>query len=233
MKEHPIIFGTESVRAILDGRKTQTRRVLKPQPSRRFDRVCPIYGDPKTVQIALDFYNSQNRLDHAYLRRIFPYGKPGDRLWVRETWMPDAPQDATWADVEFYGCERAPLGWIPEHYRKSEYCLYRADYQNGVLIGWRPSVFMPRWASRITLEITSVTIERLQSISQADAAAEGWPGGDMARKTIEALNDSASGLQAVEWYIQLWDTINAKRSYAWETNPWVWVMAFKVVEVGG
>ena len=69
--------------------------------------------------------------------------------------------------------------------------------------------------------------------SQADAAAEGWPGGDMARKTIEALNDSASGLQAIEWYIQLWDTINAKRGYAWETNPWVWVMAFKVVEVGG
>lgn len=148
MKERPILFSGPMVRAILEGRKTMTRRVVK---------GCP--GSVVWNQIVLSRYGGW--CDEHGRRVTCPYGKPGDRLWVRETWMPDAPQDGTWADVEFYGCGMRPLSHIPRKYRKAEHCLYRATYQKS-LNGWKPSIHMPRWASRITLEVVSVRVERLQ-----------------------------------------------------------------------
>jgi hypothetical protein len=166
------------VRAILDGRKTQTRRVIKPQP-----------GDIHRDLLRINYH--------------CPYGQPGDHLWVRETWSP-------WADE---ATKQAARGKDP--------VLYRADYRKGcsaLEIGgdynWKSSIYMPRWASRITLEIIGVHVERIQDISVNDCMAEGIP-----------IN--ISGMNIVYFFRDLWDSINKKRGYGWDTNPYVWVIEFK------
>lgn len=102
-----------------------------------------------------------------------PYGQPGDRLWVRETWMPDAPRDGSWDDIGFFGCKGSPLSMIPERFRKPNHCLFRASWEGTPMAGWKPSIHMPRWASRLTLGINAVRVERLHHISEGDAIAEG------------------------------------------------------------
>ena len=136
-KERPILCSAPDVMAILDGRKTQTRRIMKPQPNRTWpDEVTPHWS-----------VGGNRTLPGASNPLRCPYGVPGDRLWVREAWrLPDG----------------APKGWVD----------YRADdTRDG--FKWKPSIHMPRWASRITLEVTDVRVERLQDISEADAMAEG------------------------------------------------------------
>lgn len=157
MSEKPILFSGEMVRAILDGRKTQTRRILKP-------------GTLKPNVRALRFENC----DAAELLQTHrcPYGAPGDRLWVREASLPDPPLNGWSGDFQWDGCGRAWAG-VPKRYRKPEHVLYRATWKGGDL-KWKPSIHMPRWASRITLEIVSVRVERVQEISEADAIAEGF-----------------------------------------------------------
>lgn len=190
--ERPILFSAPMVRAILEGRKTQTRRIVKPQPSPSSD----------TAFIGLD---GIWRFSHPTLRGPVsheaddvrcPYGQPGDRLWVREAWAfhPD----------------------FPESTRRA---IYRADagVENDVP-RWRPSIHMPRWASRILLEITAVRVERLQDISETDAQAEG---------VANSLH-LRGGRLARENFAHLWWTINGDGS--WEANPWVWVVEFKRVE---
>jgi hypothetical protein len=186
MKERPILFSGPMVQAILDGRKTQTRRVVKPQPEYweqtggyhyPLDKK-PYRGAPVGRVRSIDEYRC-------------PYGQPGDRLWVRETWH------------QYAGGE----------------VIYRADYgpesyQAGAK-GWRPSIFMPRWASRITLEITGVRVERVQDISADDARAEGVSAPDVLPRSKFAT---------------LWDSINAKRGYGWDMNPWCWCVEFKAVQ---
>ena len=176
MKERPIIFSGEMVRAILDGRKTQTRRVIKPQPLR----------------------------DYAELRSRCPHGVPGDRLWVRETHGFLAEQVLYRADV--------PSDF--EEYKKTAF--WRVEK-------WRPSIHMPRWASRITLEITGVRVELVQRIGLGDITAEGIQA-DLGPAAHSTINDSYVR------FIELWDSINAKRGYGWDTNPWVWVLEFKQKE---
>jgi len=172
MKERPILFSTEMVKAILDGRKTMTRRVVK---------------DP---------------YKYITIPRPSPYGRVGDRLWVRETFVIDADG-------------------MPD---------YRADCDSGV-IAWRPSIFMPRKLSRITLEITSVRVERLQEITEEDAIKEGaGPGHILCSPTIfnpetETPKDYRTG------FSYLWDAINRK-TYPWESNPWVWVISFRLTGEG-
>jgi hypothetical protein len=150
-KERPILFSAPMVRAILDGTKTQTRRIMKTAECK--------------------------------------YGKSGDRLWVRETW-----QEVSWP----------PTG--PRF-------VYKAD-GDASPDRWRPSIHMPRWASRITLEVESVRVERLQECSEADAKAEG----------CSPLGDDTSQAYRLG-YMHLWGQINGPGS--WEANPWVWVITFK------
>ncbi|MFU4979606.1 hypothetical protein ACM7YR_06625 [Pseudomonas aeruginosa] len=203
MKERPILFSGPMVRAILEGRKTVTRRVMKPQPDFLGSMV-----DPNTPFKTLDA--------GLHARITCPYGEPGDRLWVREAWAADAQVDAI----------------APRDLSQGEPIWYPADFsvrQTGCSMiskgRGRPSIHMPRWASRILLEITAVRIERLQDISEKQALAEGvelegegvcWAG------AAGTASDSP-----VESFRLLWELINGAGS--WNTNPWVWVVEFKRV----
>jgi len=194
----PILFSGEMVKAILDGRKTQTRRVIKPQPP---------YGIGLDFDPEDEYAYYYTRGDVGELRTIRnPYGQPADLLWVREQWK------ATGLFADMKPSKTSACGRF----------AYRADsvtLERDVSILWRPSIHMPRWASRITLEVTAVRVERVGEISLEDAAAEGDP-----RPLSASENDS------VTWFQHLWDSINAKRGYSWDSNPWVWVVEFKRVE---
>lgn len=194
MKERPILFSSAMVLAILANTKTQTRRAIKPQPT-HFNpvgvprRVVPDGGPSDMIRC--------------------PYGQPGDRLWVRETFAP-----------------RTLGAWsvLDQHMKP----LYRADADRPEWKRiWRPSIHMPRWASRITLEITGVRVGRLQDISEADARSEGctqnhngyfWGGPHQ----TGGMKQMATALQA---YQDLWESINGPGS--WDANPWVWVLEFR------
>lgn len=142
-----------------------------------------------------------------------PYGGAGDRLWVRETW-------ATVQELD----KLAASSFKPfEDWRKPE-ILYAADTREKLNKWgkWRPSIFMPRWASRITLEITSVKVERVRDISEEDAEAEGIA-------FMRDIPDADETLSAKVLFEILWDSINSKRGYGWDANPWVWVVSFKKV----
>ena len=181
MKERPILFSGPMIRALLDGRKTQTRRIVKPQPT---EQVYQIYH---SANFAPSDPLDQDVPDFA--REIHcPYGAPGDQLWVRETWAEDGIGYTYRATNETW----------PHH--------------------WAPSIFMPRAASRIQLEIVDVRVERVQDITTADACAEGVPG----------CRDDLSNVHAVEFFKALWDQINGARpGYSWANNPWVWCLTFK------
>lgn len=182
------------VRAILDGTKTQTRRVVKPQP---YEPLC---GNEFPAVCKSDFWAEEHvgkwiwPTEESEFFGFSPYGQPGEKLWVRETFCDD------WKDTRGI--------------------VYRAD---GGIDGemadagcnWRPSIFMPRAASRITLEVTGVRLERLQDISVADAIAEGVPRGGP---------ENPDGIEQRE-YRALWEQINGLGS--WDANPWVWVIEFR------
>ena len=205
MKERPILFSGEMVRAILDGRKTQTRRVIKPQPM-KLDTAQWFPGPPG------DKRNAKHYANESHLRKglpidFCPYGIPGDRLWVRETWRTDK------------------LGEGEYPVRKGQWIECRAtpDIPPPTYPGrWRASIHMPRWASRIDLEITDIRVERVQEISPQDVCREGIrptiPGG------FEIDECDWIGAQQFK---PLWDSINAKRGYGWDMNPWVWVISFR------
>ncbi|MEQ5208691.1 hypothetical protein [Proteus sp. fly-1067] len=211
MKERGIIFNAEMVRAILDGRKTQTRRIVK--------NVMPDNGIWLKKPTKTRSGTTTHVLD-APKHNLCPLGKIGDRLWVRETWMPDAPRDGTWGDVEFYGCKNSQLSMIPQCYCTPEHCIYRASWDGAEMIGWTPSIHMPRWASRITLEITDVRVERLNDISNDDAKSEGCWYGRGGGVPDKALTPS-------DQFPTLWEEIYGAES--WLSNPWVWVIEFKKV----
>ena len=207
MKERPILFSAPMVRAILDGRKTMTRRVIKKQPLDILPMNVP------NQWCALDEWGEDGNKGSI---RACRFGVPGDQLWVRETF----------GIFDRAGNERAiaykadgddgPATWVEvpkDKYFKDDY--FPADER------WRPSIHMPRWASRITLEITEVRVERLQEISVEDCQREG-------------ISDSAMGGKVQEGYVpqtafsDLWDSINGKRA-PWASNPWVWALTFKRV----
>lgn len=199
-KERPILFSGAMVRAILEGRKTQTRRVVK-ESHYIHSRYTP---DGEGALLAYDTYRC-------------PQGLPGDRLWVRETWQHDnhpfGPYDADC--MVFYRADYLddPLG--PDLERSAD----------GIRRQWRPSIHMPRTASRLVLEITSVRGERLNDCSEADAIAEGAP---PSHPSIDAISRQFGFKDfSRSWFAQLWDSINGKG--AWATNPLVWVIEFRVV----
>lgn len=202
--DHPILFSGPMVRAILEGRKTQTRRVIKPQPphwtwnDHSFDDRC--------INVAM-----VDDRDGYYV--ISRYGKPGNRLWVRETFR----------ELIDLG---APLGSSGNYYE------YKADdlpnYNPDVK--WKPSIHMPRKASRITLEIVSVRVELLQAITPEDVRAEGIKesGEGYWLAPLAGTPDYPWG-HAQEAYAALWNSINDDRGFGWDSNPWVWVVEFKQV----
>lgn len=204
MKERPILFSGPLLPAILEGRKTQTRRgAVK---TSRPDVVAPVDFD--AVECALEIENKQTGIR---CWKPCPYGKPGDRLWVRETWQHS----------------NHPLG----PYDESCSVFYRADYLDdphgpdgerspeGKYRTWRPSIHMPRAACRIVLEITAVRVERLQDISTEDAIAEGTRGG---HGSIPGYPYNAT---PQEHFQHVWEEINGRGS--WAVNPWVWVVEFR------
>jgi hypothetical protein len=205
MKERQILFSTPMVQAILDGRKTMTRRVLKP-------KLIPFIEKSELV-------NGKVCLDLLDIEITCPYGIPGDRLWVRETWR---RADENCPDGIYYKANNMLVyfdGNEPEIVRNAIE-QYPRDGKN------KPSIFMPRWASRITLEIVSVRIERLQKITDQDALAEGIPE-DMILEAHNYLIRRGSDEKMA--FKTLWDSINGK-TYPWESNPFVWVIEFKKVE---
>lgn len=188
MKERPVIFNGEMVRAILDGRKTQTRRAISDRQLHLID-VASQVGECYPLESGIDHANSQ-----SYYREHCPFGQVGDRLWVRETWARyNIDQDAH--DMAYRAT--TPDDW-PKEGR------------------WRPSIHMPRWASRITLEITAVRVERLNDISDGDAMREGCSAADM-----------KSGDCVADVFARLWASIYGTEN--WIANPWVWVIEFRRV----
>ena len=236
MKERPILFSGPMVRALLAGTKTQTRRVVQNPHRNDAGFVLQDYGKgfwpyrshDGESGCYLDRQKDGDYYSEAPLR--CPYGQPGDRLWVRETWMPDAPRNGEWPDVSFYGCGMSPLSDIPECYRHPWHCLYRATHYGCELVGWKPGMHMPRWASRILLEVTEVRVERLQDISDDDAAAEGCPCYVCSRIMDGRSEDDCHCFHKrgdARDYRNLWEDINGPES--WAANPWVWAVNFKVL----
>jgi hypothetical protein len=210
VKERPILFSGPMARAILAGKKTQTRRVAK--VARDGDTL---WG--RTVKLAgggtfRKFYNLR-AADRQKTAAICPYGEKGDRLWVRESFdfLPcDEPGTADNCEIVYWADGSHQTRSAPKSYKPMLYSGER----------FRPSIHMPRWASRLTLEVTDVRVQRLQDISEEDARAEG----------VSPLQmDLGSFRPAFEG---LWDSINGK-VYPWSSNPWVWVVSFRVVEPGG
>jgi hypothetical protein len=215
MKCRPIIFSAPMVRAILDGRKTQTRRVARPV---RHPDLGNIYTPGALV------------LEHEprhVIERACPYGKPGDRLWVRETWQYydwneegepcirfSADNSTTWPEPGLDAWEDKLVDVWADLSRTENYSIdNRASDRR-----WRPSIHMPRWASRITLEVTGVRVERLQDISDHDALAEG----------ADQIGDCDGA--CVAGFRRRLEYIHGPES--WDANPWVWVIEFKRVEGG-
>ncbi|MGC8342236.1 morphogenetic protein [Pantoea ananatis] len=199
MRERPILLKAEMVRAVLDGRKTQTRRMLTSRQLKMIDAAASI-GECYPLESGHQHENSQ-----SYYREWCPFGAVGNRLWVREAWARyNIDQDSH--DIAYRAT--TPDDW-PKEGR------------------WRPSIHMPRWASRITLEITGVRVERLWEISEDDAKAEGC--------SFEALRFKPGtreveemGHTAVYQFGGFWQSIYGEES--WQANPWVWVIEFKRVE---
>lgn len=227
MREHPIIFTTDMIKAILNGTKTQTRRVIIPQPVCKCDnpnwqgKLIDWVGWRHEGKIGWSCYTCGSGL-YAYDEWsshgiICPYGQAGDRLWIRETFKPYAYIASNRDTIQYKdGTERdvhCPEDFIPS-------------------INWKPSIHMPRWASRFNLTASNVRIERIQDITEEDARAEGIIpfiiGLPPIQTTVYATNypNPICSDTAKNAFKLLWDSINAKRGYSWNINPWVWVVTF-------
>lgn len=209
MADRPILFSAPMIRALLDGRKTQTRRILKPQPTINSAGLLVWDHGADFIQGTPD--------DIAAGQRV----KVGDRLWVRETW-----QGLTCGD--FRPTKHEPC---EVRYFATDPCADLDGEARGY--PWRPSIFMPRFASRLTLIVTEVCVERLQDCSEADAIAEGAPlDPDHHDTTQDGSNQHMVRVNAwtrispVAWYHRLWNEINGHG--AWEANPWVVAYTFTV-----
>jgi len=214
MTERPIIFSAPMVRAILAGEKSQTRRIVKPQPEITGEH--PQWRDEK-----LPLWRRRDQFE----RDCCPYGSVGDLLWVREAWRTGDQLGAhsgskIQAMAEECGYYKhgglnpcCPIYYEADGHHRAWGDNDEADF--GVLGRYRHGRFMPRWASRITLEITGIRVERLNDITEADARAEGCVAHDSARRE----------------FAHLWSTIHAADGpNGWEANPWVWVIEFKRVK---
>jgi hypothetical protein len=217
MKEKPIIFSTKMVKAILEGRKIQTRRIAKPQP----DKVIPLLGKPGIPWWKLGGISGGK---HRYFIR--------DILWVKETWrlwegqtfdsFHGDPLDPDILDGKLSQYDKEWLKKKPREYKAS-------THSDGP---WRSSLYMPRWVARIFLEVTGVRFEWLQNISESDAISEGVEQLEMVDNTI-VWKDYGKGFylySARGSFASLWDSLYLKRGYGWDENPLVEVVNFKIIE---
>ncbi|HBZ8080622.1 TPA: hypothetical protein ACTY9H_003262 [Klebsiella quasipneumoniae subsp. similipneumoniae] len=210
MTERGMIFNAEIVRAILDGRKTQTRRPVK-FPVHDKNLGCELAGNELAGELS-----AGNYLNSAF-------GKPGDRIWVRETFCP--------VDDTQYGGEKWVDYRATPRYEASHPAGWDSAPNDAEALKWRPSIHMPRWASRILLEITDVRVERLNAISEEDARAEGIiDGGCLNCGEPEPCGCANPEPDATDAFAYLWQSIYGQES--WNANPWVWVISFKRVEGG-
>lgn len=222
-----MIFNVEMVRAILDGRKTQTRRIMKTQPSDGFHPTNNGYD----LDLNAHWYTPGVVDKNGYLqpakKDVFgvadenegyacPFGAVGDRIWVREAFQGPLVSEELLEEYRAY----------PEKFENPEYCEYAADggprpeycdLDDNLRHGWRPSIHMPRWASRLTLEITGVRVERLQAITL----------GDICKEIGCGLYDFRPATYGFQVWEELWKSIYGEEN--WQANPWVWVIEFKVV----
>jgi hypothetical protein len=207
MAVKPILFSGQMVRAILDGRKAQTRMVIKPQPEP--------YGDSKAWIHPLieDEPQFAYHLENALIG-FAPY-QPGDILWVRETWREWHEIDADCGCGGDYCTCSNTTPPTPACYRADGHTIGLEDREEYGL-KWRPPSHMPKWACRLFLRVTNVRVERVQDISEEDARAEGVD-----------LKNGIGQLCPRSAFRRLWDSINAKRGYGWGVNPWVWVYEFE------
>jgi hypothetical protein len=218
VKERPILFQGAMVRALLAGTKTQTRRAVRVQPGPSCCIEEGMAGESPFVYSQLHGDGPGHEVHERRSPCACPYGQPGDRLWVREAFMHE-PADYCWeASVS-----------IPSRPAST---VYRADFpdsQPGE--GWKPSIHMPRALCRIELDVTGVRVERLQAISDADAAAEGCPcyvcGRTMDGRSEDDCHCFHRKADARD-YRDLWESINGDGS--WDANPWVWVVEFRRVQ---
>ena len=226
MRERPILFSGPMVRALFAGKKTQTRRVYRPRSPEPYElmgedesgKPWPVWMDPND--------------GGDYLPVRCPYGEPGDRLWVREKWCPDlghfGHSIAYAAEYEGGERERPMSSSMPSHER--QVWIERWERKHGGWSAWShagkwsPGIYLPRWASRLTLEVEAVRVERLMALTEADAAAEGM---DYSKCGHPDCGPTAHG--RVGTFGKGWDALNGKRGFGWATNPWVWVVTFKRV----
>jgi hypothetical protein len=229
MTEHPILFAGEMVRAILDGHKTQTRRVIKPQPILH----KPDEWKWREYRWHIDKHNPIDVYTMGSLQPC-PYGKPGDVLWVREAWWDWAENKKGPRQIAYDADHKVFIG----RYTGCDPALINGARK-------RPSIHMPRWACRLFLTVRNVRVERVQDISLEDVKAEGvtvpctkdgvllrvtgkypphdyWPEG-----TIIDGHIAKPGAVLKAHFCSLWDSINAKRGYGWDKNPWVWMVEFE------
>jgi hypothetical protein len=234
VRERPILFSGDMVRALLAGTKTQTRRVVKPQPvyyetlppdlplcEARHEKPGWWWHGPSW---GIHSMRDEDALRENFNRRPWsPYGQPGDRLWVREAFAFvglgydfDSGYVDDWWDEKVPATDpREPRPFMGKPTRAMWHrATWEGDDDADKGFSWRPSIHMPRWASRLTLEITDVRVERVREISEEDAAAEG----------IGRKSDSRR-----QWFARLWDQLNARRGYGWNANPYVWVVSFRQV----
>lgn len=239
MNVKPILFSGPMVRALLEGRKTQTRRIIKPQPSREVtsagvisrsgigqtDEWSWLSGDPKDC----DTWGGEGEFKTGY--------RPGDMLWVRENWQTgstsDGPQISYRATPDFFQIDAwdgTDEGAGPSfNYARCPSAKF-SHWLSDVLENdgpWRPSIHMPRWASRLTLEVTDVKVERLHDISEEDAAAEGVESDsdgwfDYLMPSTQCCRSARDSMRT------LWDSLNAARGFGWDANPWVVAVSFRV-----
>lgn len=194
MREKPILFSAPLVRAVLAGKKTETRRVVR---------------NPERFK----------GIRHPPLRRPEPYGKPGELLWVRETWralpLGGDPGTPTYGAPGSGVCVEYKAGGPSINFNEPDWCDLRTPHEK-----WRPSIHMPRWASRITLRVTDVRVERLQEITTEAIIAEGLS---------TRLREYDAEVDLRRQWVELWDSINGTRpGCSWDRNPPVWVVSFEV-----
>lgn len=234
MKEHPIIFSTEMVRAVLDGRKTQTRRitglkVINTKPD-KWKSLGANWMRRFLFEIPNDDVDKEKRFACSC-----PYGEVGDRLWVRETWLLNGSantlriqykaSDSEYRPDDKKWCGRLVSKHAPEHINEAQNMWDKHNEKiKGFEIPWRSPRFMPKWAARIFLEITNIRVERVQDIDAVEAEAEGM-------RRPKRLCPDRHDEYILERFQKLWDALNAKRGYGWDKYPWVWVIEFKKLEL--
>ncbi len=249
MKEHPIIFSGDMVRTILEGRKTQTRRPVKQYSVSSVRRVAGPFKGSKTSLWDFIFpdENDPSKDGNGHLVEC-PFGQVGDRLWVREVFalesLVETGQEPPFWDgrpIQYWN-DGIPCSWesaeywVQPHYKATDPTpqLMYEDSDGEPTVRWKPSIHMPRWASRITLEITEIRVERVQKITNDEARKEGIvDGGCLNCGYPEPCGCERPEPSPVDAFIDLWNSIYEKKCLGWQANPLVWVVGFKLIEAKG